>query len=590
MIQATDELQTQIRTLLSQRDAVVLDLIKKHEAFTHTSGHQEQIGESYVNYALYYSMVEMDYDKFFHYAEMAKPCFNLANHRRAAYYYGNIAYCFHTHSKLPESQGCFLRAIKAMEQITDLSVAETKRLASHYYNLYILFGFTDLGTLDRKYIERALELNESVNHKLGLSYNYSALAADLDKQEKFDEALNYTQKRITLSKELNDMPQLSLAYCMAGLLNAKLGNKEVGFEYFEKAKDILETISSVQYQAGYYLEYAEAHFALKEFEIAIDNFQKAHNLYISIDFTPNLSRIYRYLSKAYSSMGNTADALAYQEKYSQTLLDNFKLDKLLAIAAAQNELEHEQQERETSLLKQKNDEIEIYVQQLERSNDELKQFAHAASHDLREPVRMIVSYTDLLEKSLKANINEEQKEFFSYLKDGGKRINEMIAGILAFSKATSIQDDVYDTDLNEVLHSVKDNLKLALTTRNATLQSGQLPTVKGTTTLLIQLFQNLVSNGIKYNQTDSPIIKISVEKKGNHYQFCVSDNGIGIDDVYREKVFDIFTRLQNREQYSGSGIGLAICKKIVERLGGKISNRTNAIGGTDFIFTLLAGS
>ena len=590
VVHKNDELQTQIRTLLSQRDAHVIELIKEHEALSSDANDQEHLGECYVHYALYYSMIDMNYDQFIHYAELAKPYFDFTNHRRAAFFYGNIAYCYHTYSKLPEAQGCFLRAINAMEKIPDLSVAETKRLASHYYNLYILFGFTDIGTLDRRYIDRAFALNTSVNHKLGLSYNYSALAADYDRQGKYSEALEYTHKRIALSEELNDKPQLGLAYCMAGLLNAKLENRKIGLDYFAKAKAILNTIPSTQFEAGYYLEFAEAHLAMGDYNLAIDHFHKALDLYQSIDFTFNLSRIYRYLAKAYSKIGKPDEALSYQEKYSQTLLDNFKLDKLLAITAAQNELEHEQQVRETELLKQKNDEIEIYVQQLEQSNDELKQFAHAASHDLREPVRMIVSYTDLLEKSLKSNINAEQKEFFSYLKDGGKRINEMIAGILAFSKATSIQDEIYDTDLNEVLHIVKDNLKLALTTRSATLQAEHLPIVKGTNTLLIQLLQNLIANGVKYNKSEHPTIKISVERKGNHYQFCVSDNGIGIDDIYRDKVFDIFTRLQNREQYAGSGIGLAICKKIVERLGGKIWNRTNAVGGTDFIFTLLPGS
>jgi light-regulated signal transduction histidine kinase (bacteriophytochrome) len=267
------------------------------------------------------------------------------------------------------------------------------------------------------------------------------------------------------------------------------------------------------------------------------------------------------------------------------LLDNFKVDKVLYMSAVQNDFERQQQQRETTMLKQKSEEVRQYANQLEQSNEELKQFAHAASHDLREPVRMIVSYAELLEMTLKGQLTKEQQELFAYLKEGGKRINEMIAGILAFSKVNN-HSELSQVSLADILQLVKNNLKLMISSKNALIESETLPVVMSNQVLMTQLFQNLLTNGLKYNHSEQPHIRITYLREGEFYRFCISDNGIGIEEKYREKVFDIFTRLQNRQHHSGSGIGLAICKKIVDRLGGEIFNQPNEWGGTDFIFTL----
>ena len=166
---------------------------------------------------------------------------------------------------------------------------------------------------------------------------------------------------------------------------------------------------------------------------------------------------------------------------------------------------------------------------------------------------------------------------------------DMITGILEFSKVNSSQD-ISDLGLNHIFHQAVENIKLTITAKKALIDCPDLPVVRGSRTLLIQLFQNLISNGIKYNESEVPIIRISFQRQGDMYEFTVSDNGIGIDDKYKTDVFDMFTRLHNNGQYQGTGIGLSICRKIVERMGGRIRNQPNASGGTDFIFTLPAES
>lgn len=581
------EIQNRIRLLLSQRNPDVFDLIQEHHQLSEFNEDSDSLGESYINYSLYYCLVDPNLDKFLLYSEKAKPYFDLDNNRRAAYFFGNIAFGYQVHSQMPQSQSYFLKAINSMEQITDLTVVEKKRLAAHYYNLYILFGFSDLGTLDKRYIDRALELNISIDNKLGISYCYSAMVGEYDRQGKIPEALDYSLKRIAIVEELNDPYQLSLAYCSAGLMYAKLRDETMAFAFFDKAYPILFPDGNPQFQAAYYLEIAEAYAEFNRYDDAVPSYLEAIKLYEQIGSTLNLSKIFRLLSKSYKIIGNYAEALAYQEKYSQSLLDSFKLDKLLAITANEHEYEQKQQAKETELLRQKNEEIKIYVHQLEQSNDDLKQFAHAASHDLREPVRAIVSYATLLEMSLRGRLSESEIEYINYLKDGGRRMYDMITGILAFSKVNSSQD-VSDVDLNPVYLQAIENIKLSITARNAIVECPPLPVVQGSSTLLIQLFQNLISNGIKYNESEVPVIRISVQPAGDMYEFCISDNGIGIDDKHKNEVFDMFTRLHNHEQYQGTGIGLSICRKIVERIGGRIRNQPNASGGTDFIFTLPA--
>lgn len=581
------DLQNRVRLLLYQRNPDVFELIEEHHRLAEFNENKEYFGESYVNYALYYCLVDLNLDKFLYYLEKAKPCFDFTNNRRAAYFYGNIAFGYQSHSLLPQSQSYFLKAIDSMEMIPDMSEVEKKRLAAHYYNLYILFGFSDLGTLDKRYIDRALELNISINNKLGISYCYSAIVAECDRQGKTEEALAFALKRIDIVEELQDSFQMCLAYCSVGLMYAKLSDSDRSFTFFDRAYPLMFPDGNPQLQAAYYIEIAEAYAALGRHEEAVSAFLEAVKLYEEIGSTLNLSKIFRLLSRSYKSIGNYAEALIYQERYSQSLLDSFKLDKLLAITANEHEHEQKRHATETALLKQKNEEIKIYVHQLEQSNDDLKQFAHAASHDLREPVRAIVSYATLLEMSLRGRLNESELEYINYLKDGGRRMYDMITGILAFSKVNSSQD-VSDVDLNPVYQQAIENIKLSITSRSAIVESPELPVVRGSSTLLIQLFQNLISNGIKYNTSPVPTIRISVRPLGTMYEFCVSDNGIGIEDKHKNEVFDMFTRLHAHDQYQGTGIGLSICRKIVERIGGSIRNQPNASGGTDFIFTLPA--
>lgn len=240
---------------------------------------------------------------------------------------------------------------------------------------------------------------------------------------------------------------------------------------------------------------------------------------------------------------------------------------------------------------QLNEELERRVNErtaeLVRSNAELQQFAKIASHDLQEPLRSIEGYTTLLAKRYKGKLDKDFDEFVDFILDGVSRMVQLIQAVLTHSRigATDLKP-VEMVDMTEVVATVKNNLSALIAENSAHIEFGELPNVVANKSEMLQLFQNLIGNAIKYRGEKDPVIKIAAEENVHEWVFSVEDNGIGIDPKYSEKIFDMFARLHGKTQYSGTGIGLAICKKIVETHGGRIWVQSEPGHGSIFLFTL----
>lgn len=241
----------------------------------------------------------------------------------------------------------------------------------------------------------------------------------------------------------------------------------------------------------------------------------------------------------------------------------------------------------TAELNQSYKKLEKSNKKLAQSNKELEKFAYIASHDLKQPLSTILNFSKLLSKEVENTQHSESKLYLKYILDSGKRMMNLIEDVLEYSKL-NIEDQALETiDLNELVEEVKEMSESYLEKRNALIKiKDPLPIIKGDKNRMLIVFKNLIENGVKYNTSEKPTIIISNKKEGDFFKISFHDNGIGIEEQYHDKLFQMFCRLQNHHDYEGSGLGLSICKKIINSLGGKIGLENQSKQGSSFYFEL----
>jgi signal transduction histidine kinase len=223
--------------------------------------------------------------------------------------------------------------------------------------------------------------------------------------------------------------------------------------------------------------------------------------------------------------------------------------------------------------------------ELQRANEDLKQFAYAASHDFQEPLRMITSYSQLLVEGYRGQLDGEAAIFVDFISKGAEHMRDLLADLLSYTEAGADRIEDECIDLNAIFEKVKQTLKYAIEESGAMVTSGHLPSVHGQDARFVQLFQNLIGNGIKYHADPPPRIHVFAEQRNGQWCFAVTDNGMGIEPEYYQTIFGVFKRLHG-SAIPGTGIGLAICQRVVERYGGRIWVESHVGHGTTFYFTL----
>jgi light-regulated signal transduction histidine kinase (bacteriophytochrome) len=241
-------------------------------------------------------------------------------------------------------------------------------------------------------------------------------------------------------------------------------------------------------------------------------------------------------------------------------------------------------------MRQAEEDLKSLVDKLARSNRDLQRFAYVASHDLQEPLRQVTSFATLLENRYGGQLSEEARELMEYVVDGASRMQTLILDLLAYSRVDSADQKLVPASLQSVLDQALHNLRLSIQENEATVTWDELPVVTADPGQLVQLFQNLIGNAIKFRDEKPPVIHIGVQRMEHEWPLWVKDNGIGFEQQYADKIFQVFQRLHGRGAFSGTGIGLSICKRVVERHGGRIWAESEPGKGATFFFTLPARS
>jgi signal transduction histidine kinase len=291
--------------------------------------------------------------------------------------------------------------------------------------------------------------------------------------------------------------------------------------------------------------------------------------------------MHRALLNILEDFGGEKARLEATQRAILNILDDFE-DEKRKVEVVNSELRREVAERASAeqALREKTD-------ALGRSNAELEQFAYVASHDLQEPLRMVSSYMQLFEKRFAGQVDPQAKKYIDYAVEGAKRMQALIGGLLEFSRVGRVDEPFGPVNTDAALDQALLNLRSAIDENKAMVTHGALPVVTGNAGRLAQVFQNLVGNAIKFRRPDQPpSIHVSAVARGKEWLFAVKDNGIGLDTQYVDRIFVIFQRLHTRSEYPGTGIGLSICKKVIERHGGRIWVESQPGAGATFLFTL----
>ncbi|MEZ4829470.1 MAG: ATP-binding protein [Bacteroidia bacterium] len=278
------------------------------------------------------------------------------------------------------------------------------------------------------------------------------------------------------------------------------------------------------------------------------------------------------------------DAISSRRNWSQDTISLFQIVADIIINALQRKEWENRLKKARSLLEQM---VEERTAELNYSNKSLENFAYLASHDLQEPLRMVVSYLQLLQKSMDTRVTQEENEYIHFAVDGAHRMRNLLDGILAYSRIKTHSQPFTEVDMNEVMEDVCANLDLVISDTRAEVKCGNLPRIKADPQQMLQLLQNLVSNALKFQpEGQAPVVEVAAEEKPGSFIFSVKDNGIGMESQYAERIFQMFQRLHAKDKYPGSGVGLAVCKEIVVRHSGKIWFESQENMGTTFFFTI----
>ncbi len=555
--------------------------------------------------------------------------------------YGDEGKIFMALNDYEKAQQAFLQQLTIYEKLGD-----KKGIAEGNYQLGQLFSEQKDFKQALAYFNKALALYDELDDIRGRMYTLNALGKTYGQLGDYTRNLQLCTEALYLAQAADDRIQLAEIHVNIGYAYENLDNPTEALRYYTGALLIGEELSNLRIIAraaremgNMYSYLCNEEEALRYYHQALDAAQQAGSKALLKDIYQSLFEFhdengreleaYQWLKKLLAIKDELYDEertrqlihnqIRYQtekkeeevkllrarELQNQIIIQNQRLQNyaliiliLLGLAGiailynafkrkkAYNELLEKEVQKRTAELQRYNQQLAASNRQLEQTNMELERFAYIASHDLKSPLRNIISFLNLIERKVRQQPDPQLLEYLKFATDSARQMHQLILDVLEFSRVNQDEVETATVDLNDTLILALRNLKEEMSQKQAVVEASRLPTVHANSVYMLQLLQNFISNGIKYNESRIPLIQIGAEDKGTHYQFFVRDNGIGIPAEFHDQVFEMFKRLHTREQYQGTGIGLALCKKIVHKFGGEIWLESAPGQGTTFYFTL----
>ena len=547
-----------------------------------------------------------------------------------------IAYCLSDLGVIHTFKGEYIKAskfyIKALRIFekydNDLGVARV------YSSLGFFYKRQSQNKKSEEYFVLALEKAKKANDKYWIGMSMMGLTKILRKKEQFEEAFKLNERLIEIADSLRSNYILLDAKKNQSFLLYDLGKYEESIASSFSALDLMEQQNRKQSKSIVYNLLAKNY-------IQQNKLDKAYTYLNKVSSNPKVSKTNRAISYTieadyWAKKGEYQNAFQSQKEYISLNNELNKKERDIAISRLESSYQLGQKQTEINLLNEKselqqemlhkrnmlllivivlsllvitllyrnyyfkqklNKTLESKISErtqdlkkanykLEASNEELKKFAHLTSHDLKEPLRNIFGFFHLLEKK-KSNLTEETtQEYINLAKKNAVQMNNLIEDIVSFTQVHETNEITEMVDLNEVVKEINVNHHDLITSKDANIITNNLPTLPAVYSEMYKIFEQVVHNGLKFNQSPSPKIEIECLENKLEYCFSIKDNGIGIEQEYFDKIFEMFGRLHNRAQYEGSGIGLATCKKIIDKYGGKIYVQSNLGESSTFIFTI----
>ena len=486
-----------------------------------------------------------------------------------------------------------------------LCAEEAEKREQPQYKAYACLSWGYIACLESDYeralpfYKRALGIYNSIETRLWVAETSYYLIDVYQHLHQPDSAMSFAHKALEIYKEAGSLSDVCSMYANIAELHRENGDTNRAIEMYQKAADLATEgelpVDMIEIMQGLANIYAEK----GDFETAFSYQKQYKELNDTINQAEAVERIQQMELLYQLKMQNIAnEKLEAENSIREAVLQKRTIvaiaSSLIAILIAIIALIYYWANKEKAILNQnlermvaeRTEQLQSTNSKLRDSNEELERFTHIASHDLKEPLRNITSFVNLMQRKLKDYPGEEVKEYMEFVTRNSRQMYELLEDMLAYSRITGIKiDDKEELDVNEVVQNIEYGLKVALEEKNAVIQASELPNVKAHKAHFYLVLKNLIENGLKYNVSSCPTIHIDYQANDQGYQFRVQDNGIGIDPEYHEQVFEMFKRLNNRNEYKGSGIGLATCKKILQKYGGEIWVDSAEGRGSTFYFT-----